>query len=291
MSYADPMVKAHTADHFDIGPLLAGLHRRVYPDRELRAGEQATELNDLDAALGRVPESEGFLTRLLRRVEPHLRLPLGSRVLDVGAAQGIAVAAFVRAGFATSGVEPWYPAIETSQQVARRSGLDFELVHGRAESLPFPSESFEFVHAYSVMEHVDDPLACFREAHRVLVPGGGFFFSTTSGLCPRQGEIRGFVFFPWYPRKLQRRILDWASRERPWLIGYADSPAYQWFRHRWVKHALYTAGFRAIVDRLTMRKHERDGWRGLTIRAAAENRCLRFAGDLAMPGMEYLAIK
>lgn len=98
MSYADGMVKAHTADHFDIGSLLAGLHRRVYPDRELRAGEQATELNDLDAALGRVPESEGFLTRLLQRVEPHLRVPPNSRVLDVGAAQGIAVAAFVRAG-------------------------------------------------------------------------------------------------------------------------------------------------------------------------------------------------
>jgi len=291
VSYAPPVVKAQAGDHFDLGPLLAGVHSRLCPDRELRAGEQATELNDLEAAVERFPESEAFLTRLLRRVEPYLQLPAGSRVLDVGAAQGIAVAAFTKAGFATSGVEPWMPAIETSRKVARRLEVDFELVHGQAESLPFPSSSFEFVHAYSVMEHVDDPLACFREAHRVLVPGGGFFFLTTSALCPRQGEIRGFVLFPWYPPKLQRRILDWAARERPWLIGYTDSPAYQWFRHRWVTDALRAVGFSVVVDRWTLRKNERDGWRGRTIRAAAENRSLRLAGDLAMCGMEYLAIK
>lgn len=271
--------------------MLGALHRRLYPDRELRPGEQATELNDLEAALCRFPETQDFVARLLRRIEPHLELLPGSRVLDVGAAQGISVAAFIKAGFVTSGVEPWQPAIETSRKVARRLGIDFELLHGRAESLPFPSASFEFVHAYSVMEHVDDPLACFREAYRVLVPGGGFFFSTTSALSPRQGEIRGFPLFPWYPSKLQRRILEWAAHERPWLVGYTGTPAYSWFRHRWARQTLQALGFRVVVGRWALRKNERDGWQRLSIHAAAENRFLRFIGDVAVGGMEHLAIK
>jgi SAM-dependent methyltransferase len=285
------MADARAGERFEIGRLVAALHHRAYPDRDLRPGEQATELNELEAALARFPETEDFVARLLRRVEPHLELLPGSRVLDVGAAQGIGVAAFSRAGFATSGVEPWQPAIATSREVARRFGMDFEVVHGRAESLPFPSASFEFVYAYSVMEHVDDPFAGFREAYRVLVPGGGFFFSTTSALCPRQGEIRGFPLFPWYPRKLQRRILDWAARDRPWLVGYTDTPAYSWFRHRWVNRALHSIGFRLVVDRWTLRKNERKGRQRLLIHAAAENRGFRLIGDLAVSGMEYLAIK
>lgn len=291
-SYARLMAnEARSADRFEIGPALAALHRRLYPDRKLRPGEQATELNDLEAALGRFPETHDFVARLLRRIEPYLDLPRGSRVLDVGAAQGLTVAAFIKEGFAASGVEPWQPAIETSRHVAHRLGVDFELRHGRAESLPFESGSFELVHAYSVMEHVDDPRACFREAYRVLAPGGGFFFSTTSALSPRQAEIRGFPLFPWYPSKLQHRILDWAAHERPWLVGYTRTPAYSWFRHRWVRQILRSLGFRAVIDRWALRKDERDGWRRLFIRAAAENRVLRFVGDVAIDGMEYLAIK
>jgi SAM-dependent methyltransferase len=289
--YPPRVANLRTPDHFEIGRALAALHRRVYPDRDLRPGEQATELNDLEAALARFRETEDFVSRLLRRMEPYLELPRGSRVLDVGSAQGISVAAFTKAGFVTSGAEPWQPAIATSREVARRLGIDFELLHGRAESLPFPSASFELVHAYSVMEHLDDAFACFREAYRVLVPGGGFFFSTTSALCPRQGEIRGFPLFPWYPSKLRRRILDWAARERPWLVGYTDTPAYSWFRHRWVREALRSIGFRRVVDRWALRKNERTGWQRLLIHAAAENRGFRFIGDVAVGGMEYLAIK
>lgn len=281
----------HSAGGSEPGSALAALHRRVYPDRELRPGEQATERNSLETALDRFPETQDFVRRLLRRIEPYLELPPGARVLDVGAAQGISVAAFIDAGFMTSGVEPWQPAIETSREVADRLAMDFELLQGRAEALPFPAASFELVHAYSVMEHVDDPLACFREAHRVLVPGGGFFFSTTSALSPRQQEIRGFPLFPWYPSKLRRRILVWAAHERPWLVGYTSTPAYSWFRHRWVRRALRAAGFQVVVDRWALRKNERYGWQRLIVHAAAQNRLLRSIGDVAVSGMEYLAIK
>jgi predicted SAM-dependent methyltransferase len=37
---------------------------------------------------------------------------------------------------------------------------------------PLPSDWFEVVHAYDVVEHVDDVVAFFEEVHRVSAPGG-----------------------------------------------------------------------------------------------------------------------
>ena len=47
--------------------------------------EQATEQADLQTALARLPESEAFLERQLRRIEPFFPLRPPARVLDVGA--------------------------------------------------------------------------------------------------------------------------------------------------------------------------------------------------------------
>ena len=46
--------------------------------------------------------------------------------------------------------------------------------------LPFESGSFDLVYAISIFTHLDDRLAAewMREIHRVLAPGGRFFFTT-----------------------------------------------------------------------------------------------------------------
>lgn len=44
--------------------------------------------------------------------------------------------------------------------------------------LPFPEGHFDLVLSDYVLEHVDDPVAFLREAHRVLKPGGRFVFRT-----------------------------------------------------------------------------------------------------------------
>lgn len=251
----------------------------------------ATEQNDLAKAVSRLPVEGDFVGRLIQRIRPFYDLSPPARVLDVGAAQGVSMTCFARHGLEVEGLEPWEPAIAVSRELAEETGIPLKILHGHAEQMPFPDESFDFVQAYWVMEHVDDPDRVFSEVHRVLRPGGAFFFATTAALCPRQAEISGFPFFPWYPSRIQRRIMEWAVRERPALVGHTTKPAYHWFKNRQVHRSLSAIGFASLIDRWELRRGESAGLRGALVDAAADHRSVKFIGELTVPAMEYLAIR
>jgi ubiquinone/menaquinone biosynthesis C-methylase UbiE len=252
----------------------------------------ATEQQDLDTALARLPRLEADMAKLLRRLEMHVALDPGARVLDIGAAQGVCVAALQGAGYDAVGVEPWAEAIKASRAVADATGRRIEVLEGTAAEIPYPDASFDLVHAQSVLEHVPDYRAAFREAWRVLKPGGGFYFYTTSALCPRQNEIRRFPLFPWYPDPLRRRIMDWAVRNRPELVGGTTAPAVHWFTPRRTRAELADAGYGPVLDRWQLkREDELGGWRRSVFRALRDHASLRLAGDVAVPDSAYLAVR
>lgn len=89
----------------------------------------------------------------------------------------------------------WLPGAQEDQAMLRRickriAGIDLEdadvhqnpYIHeryvGNIEHLPFPDTSFNLVTAQMVVEHLQAPLAMFRECARVLVPGGHLVFVT-----------------------------------------------------------------------------------------------------------------
>jgi SAM-dependent methyltransferase len=237
---------------------------------------------------------EEQLPVILHRLRPFLDLQPGANVLDVGAAQGVTLTAFKRAGYRARGIEPWEPARAVGCELAARTNTEYNIVPGVAESLPFEDESFDYVNANSVLEHVDYPQRAFSEAFRVLRPGGVYKFGTTSALSPFQSEIAArFAFFPWYPARVQRAIMAWAAANHPWMVGSTMRPAIHWFRHRRVQRELREIGFKSVIDRWTVRalSRERTGWRQAAIALASRYRPVRLIGDLIVPGMEYVAVK
>ncbi|MGI9185753.1 MAG: class I SAM-dependent methyltransferase [Solirubrobacteraceae bacterium] len=252
----------------------------------------ATELRDADRALERLPAIQANVPRLIARLRTYATIPPGADVLDVGAAQGVQVAALLAAGFSAVGVEPSAPARHASELVGERVGRSVEIVAGSAERLPFADESFHLVLANSVMEHANDPAAAASEAYRVLRLGGGFFFSTTSALSPRQREIRGFPAFPWYPDAVKRGIMRWALTNRPQLIGHTTTPAYHWFTPRRARGLAAMAHFSAFYDRWDVRTEEGLGPLGVrAFRLARRRPVLRRLGDVFFEGSSYLFVK
>jgi ubiquinone/menaquinone biosynthesis C-methylase UbiE len=165
-------------------------------------------------------------------------------------------------------------------------------VEGSAERIPFPSESFDVVHASSVMEHVQDLDASLAEVNRVLKPGGVFWFNSTSAMCPLQSEIRGFPLFGWYPNGFKVKIMEWARDHHPELVAHTQTPAFHWFTPWKATAVLKRNGFHRVFDRWDLRD-DAEGGTGyrMALQVIRRSRALKLAADIAVEGCSFAAIK
>lgn len=257
--------------------------------KELHASEERS----VEEALAHLEDAEKrALPRTLARLRRRIDIPDGARVLELGSAQGTYLTALERMGFRPSGVEPWEPAIENARELAKHTGIQPDIVHGFAEDLPFEDNTFDLAIAMSVMEHVDDPMRVFREVHRVLKPGGGFWFFTGSRLYPFQVEIARFPLFPWYPTRLQRRIMRWAVRTRPHLVGHTQRPAMHWYTPWGTRRMLREAGFSDSAERWDLiDPDELAGYKRLGVIAVQRVPGVRLLGAVGTGAIAFLAIK
>ncbi|MDR3336261.1 MAG: class I SAM-dependent methyltransferase [Treponema sp.] len=102
-------------------------------------------------------------------------------VLDIGCATGALLARLRERGWKTTGVEISLPQAEYAR---RERGLDVRTAP--LEENHFDENSFTAVLASHLIEHLNNPSSLVREAHRILVPGGGLFITTPN--------IAGFQF-------------------------------------------------------------------------------------------------
>ena len=100
-----------------------------------------------------------------------------TRALDVGCGTGNYAAALTKAtGCRVSGVDPSQRMLDRARDAAPWESL----VQGKAETLPFRDDAFDVVMSTDVIHHIRDRDAYFREAARVLSPGGHIVTVTDS---------------------------------------------------------------------------------------------------------------
>ena len=100
----------------------------------------------------------------LALVRGHTR---GTRLLDVGAGIGTFIAMARDRGWQVAGTEVSTSALELARS---RHGID--LFNGQAEDLPLPTNAFDVVTLWHVLEHVPSPSRLLSVCHDALVPSG-----------------------------------------------------------------------------------------------------------------------
>lgn len=92
------------------------------------------------------------------------------RIVDVGVGTGLVAreaAKLVGDPGLVVGIDP-----SVGMMASARLPEGVQLVEGRAESIPFPDASFDFLSMGYALRHISDLSTAFNEFHRVLKPGG-----------------------------------------------------------------------------------------------------------------------
>jgi len=115
----------------------------------------------------------------------------GMDAIELGCGTAYVSSWMARRGANVVGIDNSEAQLETARRMQKEHGLDFPLLHGNAETVPYPDESFDFaISEYGACLWAD-PYKWVPEAARLLRPGGRLSFLTNSflvALCVRDED-------------------------------------------------------------------------------------------------------
>ena len=100
----------------------------------------------------------------------------GMQTIELGCGTGYVSAWMARRGAQPFGIDNSAKQLETAQRLMREHSLQFEVMHGNAESVPKPDASFDFAISEYGAAIWCDPELWLPEAHRLLRSGGRLVF-------------------------------------------------------------------------------------------------------------------
>ena len=104
----------------------------------------------------------------------------GQDAIELGCGTGYISAWMARRGARVVGIDNSPAQLETARRLQAEHGLDFPLILGNAEAVPYPDASFDFaISEYGAVLWAD-PFAWVPEAARLLRPGGRLHVLTNS---------------------------------------------------------------------------------------------------------------
>jgi ubiquinone/menaquinone biosynthesis C-methylase UbiE len=174
------------------------------------------EINELNRLLGNVDIY--LLDQMLKG-----RFTMEMKILDAGCGEGRNAVYFIQKDYQIFGIDPNELAIQYCRYLGKSLNPEFDahrFQEGKLEDIPFHSQAFDVVICSAVLhfaENVDNFWQMIREIHRVMKPGGVFWFRMTTafgGILEQSTDLGGgkyslpdgterFVFLPEYVDKLQ----------------------------------------------------------------------------------------
>lgn len=134
------------------------------------------------------------LNRLLGNVDNYLldqilkgRFTKEMKILDAGCGEGRNMVYFINQGYSIFGIDPNELAIQYCRYQAKSLDPNYDTHRfqlGRLEEIPFHNQAFDAVICSAVLhfaETVDNFWQMISEIHRVLKPGGFFWFRMCTG--------------------------------------------------------------------------------------------------------------
>ncbi len=167
----------------------------------------------------------------------------GIDAIELGCGTAYVSGWMARRGATVTGIDNSEEQLKTAARLSARHGVDLELIHGNAESVPKPDASYDFAISEYGAAIWADPYAWIPEAHRLLRRGGTLVFLGNHILLTLCSPLDGS--FP-ISERLERPYfginrLDWRNAvDDPGGIEFALT-----FSH-WVK--LFRATGFEIVD-------------------------------------------
>jgi ubiquinone/menaquinone biosynthesis C-methylase UbiE len=101
------------------------------------------------------------------------RLTSGSRVLEVAPGPGYFAIELARLGpYHIVGLDISHSFVRIAMENAKAAGVEVEFRQGNASSMPFESNSFDFIYCRAAFKNFAEPVEAINEMYRVLKPGG-----------------------------------------------------------------------------------------------------------------------
>ena len=185
------------------------------------------------------------------------------KMLDIGCSSGARMAAAADLGFIVSGVEPAPEAAQT----AKNAGYD--VYQGYLNEANYPSETFDVITLFEIVEHIDTPIDMLNECHRILRPGGIIIINTPNSAS-------------WTARFMKAK---WDGFSLTKMGGHIS-----FFSPKSMSHLAHKTGFK--VERFETRNvrfYEKDQCNPILYRAAKIiGELLAYPARLAMTGQNLL---
>ena len=180
-------------------------------------GERSWRLSRGDEKWGiwDIPEAE------LRLLPDDLT---GKDAIELGCGTAYVSAWLARRGARPVGIDNSEQQLATARRLQAEHGIEFPLIHGNAERVPYPDASFDFAISEYGASIWADPYAWIPEASRLLRPRGRLVFlinATLLMLCMPDAERAATNELLRPLRGLHR--LEWSDEDSVnFALGYGD---------------------------------------------------------------------